>query len=776
MTPLLHRISQRLLPSNRRSTSPDTQRHDRRRRQRGFALGQALITTAVLGGVSAVGTDWISQQRQTAALAAQNAVYARINNGVGLYMTLYYPKLIDRSTYPDNCATVNYAAPASAVKGCSFKASYTDAAGASQERVINNILQPTLPDLQALGLVDPLIPAGPVLPVNATVSTGVAAGSAPAARENIYGILIKRVPAGTDVNLESLVFNVQPYMLVNGDISMLLRLSNGAGATSGLPDRDARTSSINPDFDLKGYAGAWSATNPIQQTLAGATRGMPGIMAWRNSFAANALMELVRRDGTLKPTADWDFNNHSITNLNQVQAKGVKTDTLTATTLTTDTLTANGAAKLNGTLDVKGQLTALGGLIVQGATDIQQLAVNGTATFQQAVTMKKTLTVDGELTANGGVRTASVNVENGPQLSRAGARLLANGGLVTEGSECPQNLSLAQDGNGRLMMCTTGKWQTATNNVYGLTLVTVGDSCTPEGSAAYLSNGLMAICRSGKWQAASLGTQTAGQACSTKGMMAAEITAHGVSNLLVCQAGSGGSLAWSTSIYARPKAELATAGASCDVDQINAVARNSKGNDAGILMCTSDGSGGATWTVPFKKYTEDFIDKNEYLAVDFAWKDWYHGGLNSFYWGQVIMGPITLKHWKNGTVVQTWNTAYPTSTLGPDNGLYVRWGNAGGDYPDENYSYARFTFDTPMDPQEWTAPEFRMPSFTCSDCYVGDDLPAGTGAGPNRRETSFRPSEFSFAFYNKYGSNNGTIHYYQLVMFRKVHRVYLMAE
>ncbi|KAF1037775.1 MAG: hypothetical protein GAK35_03887 [Herbaspirillum frisingense] len=603
MVTLLHSISRCLLPAPRRSISLDPRRHDMRRRQRGFALGQALVATAMLGGISAVGTDWASQYRQTAALEAQNATYARINNGVGVYMTLYYPQIIDRSTYPDSCAEVSYGTSGGAGSGaasCSFAVAYKDAAGVAKTRPIKNILQPTLADLQALGLVDAQIPAAPLLPVNASVITGAASGAAPAARENIYGIMIKRVPTGTDVNLDSLVFNVQPYTLTNADMSTLLRMSNGVGATSGLPDRDSRTSSINPQFDLKGYAGAWNAPNPVKQGEGGSIKGMPGILAWRNGYAAAASLELIRRDGSLKPTADWDFDKHSITNLNQLQAKGVTTETLT-----TDTLTANGAAQLNGTLDVKGTLTALGDMVVKGASDIQALVVHGPATFEKPVTMQNSLTVNGKVTTYGGLQTAYVNVDKGPQIGTLGTTLQTKDGWVTQNTACALPNALAQDANGRLMLCSSGKWQTGTNNVYGLTQVNVSDSCSPNGAAGYLPNGLMAICRSGKWQAAAIGTQVSGKTCATQGMMAAEITAQGVANLLVCQTGGGSGLTWSPSIYARPKAEIAKEGAACRTDQINALARSDSGNQSGILMCTSNDSGGAQWQVPFGKYVDN---------------------------------------------------------------------------------------------------------------------------------------------------------------------------
>lgn len=772
MTTLLRRISQHLLRSPRRSHSLDLQRPTMRRRQRGFALGQALVTTAMVGGIGAVGTDWALQQRQTAVLEAQNAIYARINNGVGAYMTLYYPRVIDRSTYPDSCASVSYPSAGATSTRCNFAATYTDAAGASKTRLINNILQPTLADLQALGLVDPQIPPAPLLPVNATVVTGAATGAAPAAHDNVYGIIVKRTPAGTDVNLDSLIFNVQPYALVNADMSALLRMSNGAGASSGLPDRDAITSSINPQFDLKAYAGAWNLPNPVQKTVAGIAKGVPGIMAWRNGYEAAAALELTRRDGSLKPTADWDFANHSITNLNKLGAKE-----LTTGTLSTGTLTATGAVQLKSTLEVKDTLSALGNLVVKGATDIQSLVVNGAATFKQPVTMEQSLDVAGKLTATGGVRAFGLNVESGGQFSPHGAQLKAYGDFVTLGASCAQNLALAQDGNGRLMMCSSGSWQKATNNVYGLSQVTVGDSCSPEGSAAYLTNGLMAICKGGKWQPAAIDTQVAGQACTTKGMMAAEITAQGVANLLVCQASSGSSLTWSPSIYARPKTEVASEGASCNTDQINAMARNSNSSQSGMLMCTSNGSGGAQWQMPFKKVTEDTIDTNEYLVVDFSWKDWHRNLLGSWWWGQTVMGPITLKHMKNGVLVKSWNNA--TGMYGDDNGLYAVTAPAGGHYPSDNYSRAEFNFSYPselMDPSEWTEPVFRRPSFTCTDCYYGDDLPGGTGAGPNRRSIRFTPYYLEFTFFNDYGTDNGTVHYYQLVMFKKVHRTYLTVD
>jgi len=775
MTPLLHRIAQQLLCFPRCSLLLAPHRHPRRhpyRRQRGFALGQALVTTAMLGTAGAVGTDWASQQRQTAVLEAQNAAYARINNGIGAYMTLYYPHIIDRSTYPDSCAKVSYPASGSPDKSCYFTASYTDAAGASKTHQVTNILQPALTDLQTLGLVDRQIPAAPLLPVHATVVRGGATASAATKNDNIYGIVIKRTPAGTDINLDSLVFNVQPYALVQADMSALLRMSNGVGASSGLPDRDATTSSINPKFDLKAYAGAWSAANPVQQLVKNVTTGVPGILAWRNGYAAAATLELIRRDGSLKPTADWDFANHSITNLDQVNAKGMNTTTLTSGSVTTGTLTADKAAKLNSTLDVAGTLTALGKMVVQGATDIQSLVVNGEATFKAPVKMDKSLEVSGQLKANGGVRTGNLNIENGAQFSSSGARLLAYGNHVTVGMGCLENLALAQDSNGRLMMCTSNYWEAANSN-YGLSQVKAGDSCSPEGSAAYLPNGLMAICKGSKWQAAAMGNQVAGQSCTTKGMMAAEITAQGVANLLVCQAGSGGGLAWSASIYARAKAEVAKEGDNCNTDQINAMASNSNGNQSGILRCISNGSGGAQWKMPFKKYTEEIIDPNEYLAVDFRWMDWHRNQLGSKWWGQTIPGQITLKHWKNGELVNKWDNV--KDRFGDDKGLYHVDAAAGGNYPNENYSHARFHFSyiTPMEPSEWTEPMFRRPAFTCMNCYLDDD---GRSNGPDRREVDFKPMYLEFKFYNKGGGENGEIHYYQLIMFKKKRWTYLTTE
>ncbi|EOA03736.1 Large exoprotein involved in heme utilization or adhesion [Herbaspirillum frisingense GSF30] len=722
----------------------------------------------MLGTAGAVGTDWASQQRQTAVLEAQNAAYARINNGIGAYMTLYYPHIIDRSTYPDSCAKVSYPASGSPDKSCYFAASYTDAAGASKTHQVTNILQPTLADLQTLGLVDREIPAAPLLPVHATVVTGGATGNAAAKHDNIYGIVIKRTPAGTDINLDSLVFNVQPYALVQADMSGLLRMSNGVGASSGLPDRDATTSSINPQFDLKAYAGAWSVPNPVQQRVKNVTTGLPGILAWRNGYAAAVALELIRRDGSLKPTADWDFANHSITNLKELEAQHI----------TTSTLTANGAAKLNSTLDVTGTLTALGKMVVQGATDIQSLVVNGEATFKAPVKMEKSLDVAGQLNAKGGVSTAHLNIENGTQLTSDGARLLVNGDFVTLGTKCAQNLALAQDTTGRLMMCAAGSWQTANNN-YGLSQVNAGDSCSPDGSAAYLPNGLMAICREHKWQPAAMGSQVSGQSCTTKGMMAAEITAQGVANLLVCKAGSGSGLAWSASIYARPKAEVAKEGDSCNTDQVNALASNRNGDESGILRCTSNGSGGAQWKLPFKKYTEEIIDTGEYLVVDFSWREyWYHPALGLQ--GQTVQGEkVHLTHWKNGVPINSW--ANKQETRGLDKGLYFfRNREFGGNYPDDNYSRMLFKFNPPMNPSEWTKPKFRRPSSSCTNCYFDDDGKAG---GPDRRYTNFQPDSLEIDFYNNpvytspgVVSLRGNVSYYQFVMFKKKRWTYLTTE
>jgi hypothetical protein len=83
MNTLLRRISQHLLCLPWRSVPLDPLRqqpqqrqqpHRLLRRQHGFALGQALVSTAMLGAAGAVGTDWAAQQRQTAVLEAQNAI------------------------------------------------------------------------------------------------------------------------------------------------------------------------------------------------------------------------------------------------------------------------------------------------------------------------------------------------------------------------------------------------------------------------------------------------------------------------------------------------------------------------------------------------------------------------------------------------------------------------------------------------------------------------------------------------------------------------------
>jgi hypothetical protein len=387
--------------------------------------------------------------------------------------------------------------------------------------------------------------------------------------------------------------------------------------------------------------------------------------------------------------------------------------------------------------------------------------------------MNASLNVAGQLSANGGIRTPRLNIENAAQFSSSGARLLAYGNYVTLGMGCLENLALAQDTNGRLMMCSANYWVVANNN-YPLSQVNAGDSCGPEeGAAAYLPNGLMAICRGRKWQAAAMGKQVAGQPCTTTGMMAAEITAQGVSNLLVCQPKSDGGLAWSTSIYARAKAEAAREGDSCNTDQINAMASNSNGAQSGILRCTSNGRGGAQWRMPFKKQTEEIIDPNEYLAVDFRWKDWHRNQLGSWWWGQTIPRQITLRHWKNGVVINSWENV--KEGFGDDNGLYHVYAAAGGDYPYENFSRARFHFSyiTPMDPTEWTKPMFRRPANTCMNCYLDDD---GRAGGPDRREVKFEPMFLEFNFYNKDGTDNGSEHYYQLVAFKKKRWTYLATE
>ena len=591
-----------------------------RRLQRGYTMGLGALSVAFgMGAVGAMGVDWADQTQQLASLTTQATAYAQVSRALGNYATLYYPQLIDISHYPDSCANVPYRAgawtPASA-GSCSAQLSVqpsTVTAGTASAPAgvvpatvtVANILQPTIAELKALQLLDATLPEAPVLPVSYGVATGPAStpGGAPQ-QANTYGTRVSRIPVNSGINLETLVFNVQPFDVSRSGMNQLLVYSNGMGAISGYADVDSSTSQINPGFDLVAASGIWRRTNPVRQagtSTGGATSGaagsgdtgMPGIVAWVNTYDATASLTLQRRDGLLPPTGDWSFNNQNLTGVSRIEIAELQA---------LNTLT------VGGELEAHAAVKALRDLTVAGMTSLHALVVSGPATFGGPVSFQDNVAVVAPAGSTQHVRVALGSTAGGtqltdtgvstPSLSTPGLTSSSNGTHLTPaadvGMPCSVSNALAQEeGLGRLLICKNASWQFASFDTSVVVAPAANASCYPEGSLTLFADGTPAICRGSLWVGA-LQPGVLGQACPIQGGLSSQTSAQGVSNLLVCQNGT-----WSTDIYARPMLTVVAPGAACRSDEINAIARSNAGPGTGLLMCTDDGQGHTRWQLPF---------------------------------------------------------------------------------------------------------------------------------------------------------------------------------
>jgi hypothetical protein len=312
-------------------------------------------------------------------------------------------------------------------------------------------------------------------------------------------------------------------------------------------------------------------------------RGIDNLVLMRGGYES-AYWQLTRRDGSTKPTADWDFDGKNLTNVGRFEA---------ASANIAGDLSVGGSQTVSGAGTFSGLLSALGGLLVKGATELQgTLTVAGAAIFQDDVTVNKDLAVKGDVNIDGdlkathasftGVLTAQSLVIVSTQIGSDGTLLgAASGWGVTSGTSCQSNLALAQSKDGKLQICQSGTWVALINNENVVsTAPGLGQSCSPEGAPGRLPDGTLAVCRNGQWEAGTHGTATEGAACSVEGAVASKNENVGL-HLLGCKGG-----VWTSKVFTLPKLTYGTAGRFCAVQ--DELALEERGYPS-LLIC-KDGS------------------------------------------------------------------------------------------------------------------------------------------------------------------------------------------
>jgi hypothetical protein len=381
--------------------------------QKGFTLLELSITTILIAMSIIALITMQAHQNQLDTARGIAKTYERLNNAVGSYMTNYYGQLI-RLNPQCSRITALVGAAAAPLDGINCALNITTKVGDPiRDQVVNvaNGLQPTPAELRALGM---LSGADGVAFVNALPLPSYASGG----RFQALDPSGRPIPAGfafviqfmcvgqqggpvqivnqtecltNSFDLRSLVFNSQPYKLGTASLSSDILLDQILVAAGG----DAFLSDLQ-NGELRSMAGSAvpQIANPIQWIEGNQRqfRGAPFILAMANGFGSSGFDQMVRRDGSLTLTGNWNVsngaNNIDVTGINNLGAVNID-----ATTGTFSGALSAGSVAANSVNSSTGVFGDLGGQIMQG---INAALKATTAYISSALTVGGTLQVDGK--------------------------------------------------------------------------------------------------------------------------------------------------------------------------------------------------------------------------------------------------------------------------------------------------------------------------------------------------------------------------------------------
>lgn len=187
---------------------------------------------------------------------------------------------------------------------------------------IANGLQPAVEQLQSLGLLDPGVGLTLALDHEARVYSPAFAGQSAALAPPRLAVLLRKhcdtADCGGSSPLETLVYNLQPYVLEGGNWAFDRRDQVNLMFNE-LGDR-AAMSQASDAGRLVGGGERFALDNPVQEA-SGA--GTPGIVALR-SLPHSELDDLwARRDGRSTITGDWDFGSRQLKGVSRLGARNL---------------------------------------------------------------------------------------------------------------------------------------------------------------------------------------------------------------------------------------------------------------------------------------------------------------------------------------------------------------------------------------------------------------------------------------------------------------------
>ncbi|MDR6398067.1 hypothetical protein J2798_004550, partial [Herbaspirillum seropedicae] len=337
-------------------------------RQQGFVTLQIavlLIFMALIGSTLAV---WAREKARSDGYRAQGQLLKTAGNTLNSYIVTYYDNL---------------------QKGIPIGG-------------VANIMAPTTAELKAL-------PISGALPGNFSEYSLYSTAQ-------LYKFMVERRPAGCTppaCDLVGKVFLSTPFTdPTTGHVQ-----ASGLGDAIEEIGADGAYSDENTPTNIYGFGGSWNEPNPAGN--------VPGILAVRTGYGSSGFAAFTRRDGSAPPTANWDFNSKSISNLNTVQFSTIYVvDELCPASM------ADGAAgrdasgailscqggvwKLQGSKFWKDPVASYAALPFTDAVGTVRLTLNDGRAYSWTGSNWRALAVDqnGNFTAPGTVSTGKLDLED----------------------------------------------------------------------------------------------------------------------------------------------------------------------------------------------------------------------------------------------------------------------------------------------------------------------------------------------------------------------------
>lgn len=299
-----------------------------RRMQQGFTLLElavvfALLAVAIIGSLSlAEYARRIDQGR------AVGKYMLTLNLAMVEYKTQFKDKLI---AMPPECSFSTYGIGAaktaptiavhpvgSSLAGKSLCSMLVLGSNAQNNVVVNNGLQPTFAELKALKILNPGNNGALAITTDKTRSV---ASNDYAAGSQVYGFLLSRQckaencdPATGPFNLQSLVFNIQPYRIDRSLFGSGARVAAAITAMEGI----GYLSQLGGDGMLRNMLNQDALPNPISDVNG---TGIVGIIAAYDGWHMGN-ERFTYRDGSRPPTSNWHFNGKELTNVSNLGVTG----------------------------------------------------------------------------------------------------------------------------------------------------------------------------------------------------------------------------------------------------------------------------------------------------------------------------------------------------------------------------------------------------------------------------------------------------------------------